>query len=100
MQRRARTHSMRTCAAAPLHAQSAFEIRQRCTGWQVHGKSAGAPRGPIALAASIVRRDGLFGLYRGLGITIIRDTPSTGLYYLAYEVRSGWQGARLSGCDF
>jgi solute carrier family 25 carnitine/acylcarnitine transporter 20/29 len=43
--------------------------------------------GPLALAAAIVRREGPLGLYRGAGITFLRDTPSAGVYYVVYEAR-------------
>nr|AAM64990.1 putative carnitine/acylcarnitine translocase [Arabidopsis thaliana] len=41
--------------------------------------------GPITLAKSILRRQGLQGLYRGLTITVLRDAPAHGLYFWTYE---------------
>lgn len=57
---------------------------------------AAAP-GTLQLAASIVRREGLRGLYRGTGVTLIRDVPSSGVYFAVYEwlVRSLPQTAGL-----
>lgn len=52
---------------------------------QVAHKGLGAPKGPVALAAAIVRREGVLGLFRGFWATVVRDSPSTGVYYLAYE---------------
>jgi hypothetical protein len=43
--------------------------------------------GPLALAAAIVAREGPLGLYRGAGLTLARDMPSTAVYYVAYEAR-------------
>lgn len=50
--------------------------------------SLGAPstqKGPINLAKSILRSEGLRGLYRGLTITVLRDAPAHGLYFWTYE---------------
>lgn len=44
-----------------------------------------APPSPLQLARSIVRAEGPKGLFRGFGVTLLRDTPSHGLYFLAYE---------------
>ncbi|CAH2068021.1 unnamed protein product [Thlaspi arvense] len=55
--------------------------------------------GPISLAKSILRREGLKGLYRGLTITVLRDAPAHGLYFWTYEyVRERLHpGCRKSG---
>ncbi|KAL4459023.1 hypothetical protein ABPG75_013888 [Micractinium tetrahymenae] len=47
----------------------------------------GAPGyvGPLSLLGSILRREGLPGLYRGTVITSIRDFPSHGVYFACYE---------------
>lgn len=42
-------------------------------------------KGPIDMARSIFRAQGLRGIYRGLGITIMRDAPSHGVYFWTYE---------------
>jgi solute carrier family 25 carnitine/acylcarnitine transporter 20/29 len=60
----------------------------------------GRAQGPLALAASIVSQEGLRGLFRGTGVTLLRDTPSTGLYYAVYEVASrNAAGGRGAGTD-
>ncbi|CAA7025792.1 unnamed protein product [Microthlaspi erraticum] len=41
--------------------------------------------GPISLAKSILKREGLKGLYKGLTITVLRDAPAHGLYFWTYE---------------
>ncbi|KAM5579022.1 mitochondrial arginine transporter BAC2 [Rosa sericea] len=42
-------------------------------------------KGPREVAKSIMKAEGLRGLYRGLGITILRDAPAHGLYFSTYE---------------
>lgn len=42
-------------------------------------------KGPIGVARSIIKREGLKGLYRGFGITILRDAPAHGFYFWTYE---------------
>jgi solute carrier family 25 carnitine/acylcarnitine transporter 20/29 len=33
----------------------------------------------------IIRKDGFLGMYKGLGATIIRETPSYAFYFASYE---------------
>ncbi|KAL5756127.1 hypothetical protein ACOSQ2_020873 [Xanthoceras sorbifolium] len=42
-------------------------------------------KGPVDVARSILRREGLRGLYRGFAITVLRDAPSHGFYFWTYE---------------
>lgn len=42
-------------------------------------------KGPLRVAKNIWKREGLRGIYRGLGITMIRDAPAHGLYFWTYE---------------
>eukprot|EP00252_Welwitschia_mirabilis_P014095 TRINITY_DN3112_c0_g1_i2.p1 TRINITY_DN3112_c0_g1~~TRINITY_DN3112_c0_g1_i2.p1 ORF type:complete len:312 (-),score=54.23 TRINITY_DN3112_c0_g1_i2:151-1086(-) len=42
-------------------------------------------RGPLKVAKSIMKSEGLKGLYRGLGVTILRDAPAHGVYFWTYE---------------
>ncbi|XP_010521522.1 PREDICTED: mitochondrial arginine transporter BAC2 [Tarenaya hassleriana] len=42
-------------------------------------------RGPISVAKTILRTEGLKGIYRGLTITVLRDAPAHGLYFWTYE---------------
>ncbi|GMH15964.1 hypothetical protein Nepgr_017805 [Nepenthes gracilis] len=46
---------------------------------------AGSQTGPISIARSIFKTEGLGGLYRGLTITVLRDAPAHGLYFWTYE---------------
>ncbi|MGH0127404.1 UNVERIFIED_CONTAM: hypothetical protein FKN15_011141 [Acipenser sinensis] len=49
---------------------------------------AGGPqyRGPVHCVASILRQEGVPGLYRGVGALALRDIPCYGLYFLPYEL--------------
>lgn len=42
--------------------------------------------GPLALLRSILRSEGVAGVWRGTTITMLRDTPSYGLYFVVYDV--------------
>lgn len=42
-------------------------------------------KGPLQVAKTIFQKEGLKGLYRGLGITILRDAPAHGFYFWTYE---------------
>lgn len=42
--------------------------------------------GPIDCIRKIVKKDGMKGLFRGLPTTIVREVPSYGAYFAAYEV--------------
>lgn len=42
-------------------------------------------KGPIDVARSIFKAQGWRGIYRGLGVTILRDAPSHGVYFWTYE---------------
>ncbi|KAG2254892.1 hypothetical protein Bca4012_040515 [Brassica carinata] len=55
--------------------------------------------GPITLAKTILRSEGLKGIYKGLTITVLRDAPAHGLYFWTYEyVRERLHpGCRKSG---
>nr|KAJ3418674.1 hypothetical protein HK105_007993 [Polyrhizophydium stewartii] len=45
-------------------------------------------RGPIDCIQKIFRTQGIRGLYRGLGTTLIRETPSYGAYFASFEIMS------------
>ncbi|KAL6972798.1 Mitochondrial arginine transporter bac2 [Sarracenia purpurea var. burkii] len=42
-------------------------------------------RGPVSVARTIFRTEGLKGMYRGLTITVLRDAPAHGVYFGTYE---------------
>ncbi|EPS63389.1 hypothetical protein M569_11396, partial [Genlisea aurea] len=41
--------------------------------------------GPFAVAENILRTEGIRGIYRGLAVTSLRDTPAHGIYFWSYE---------------
>ena len=50
-------------------------------------KSSGArvAGGPVAIAQRVIRQGGLLSLWRGLGVTLLRDSPSYGVYFWVYD---------------
>ncbi|PON34981.1 Mitochondrial carrier protein [Parasponia andersonii] len=42
-------------------------------------------KGPISVVKSIMKTEGLRGMYRGLTITVLRDAPAHGVYFGTYE---------------
>ncbi|XP_050384522.1 mitochondrial arginine transporter BAC2-like [Argentina anserina] len=42
-------------------------------------------KGPIDVARSIMKAEGLKGMYRGLTITMLRDAPAHAIYFSTYE---------------
>ncbi|KAL4386798.1 hypothetical protein GQ457_09G006960 [Hibiscus cannabinus] len=48
-------------------------------------QSVSAHAGPISVARTILKTEGLRGLYRGFTITALRDAPSHGFYFWTYE---------------
>lgn len=49
-------------------------------------------RGPWQCFQEIYRTHGLLGCYRGMGATILRETPSYGVYFWCFEGLRGWYG--------
>uniref|UniRef100_A0A3B3E1U0 Si:dkey-150i13.2 n=1 Tax=Oryzias melastigma TaxID=30732 RepID=A0A3B3E1U0_ORYME len=45
--------------------------------------------GPLDCAFKLYKDRGIHGVYRGTVLTLIRDVPSTGLYFLTYEYLKG-----------
>ncbi|XP_021911855.1 mitochondrial arginine transporter BAC2 [Carica papaya] len=41
--------------------------------------------GPISVAKSIFKTEGLRGIYRGFTVTVLRDAPAHGFYFWTYE---------------
>ncbi|XP_061338561.1 mitochondrial arginine transporter BAC2-like [Gastrolobium bilobum] len=42
-------------------------------------------KGPVSVAKNIWKMEGLRGIYRGLGITMLRDAPAYGFYFWTYD---------------
>ncbi|KAI8363894.1 mitochondrial carrier domain-containing protein [Blakeslea trispora] len=51
----------------------------------IHGVHEPAYKGVIDCGIRTVRAQGLLGIYRGMGITLLRDTPSYFAYFVGYE---------------
>ncbi|KAM7230502.1 hypothetical protein CapIbe_017992 [Capra ibex] len=51
-------------------------------------------RGPLDCLAQIYRQEGLRGVNRGMASTLLRETPSFGVYFLTYDVLT-----RALGCE-
>ncbi|XP_074865882.1 solute carrier family 25 member 48 [Carettochelys insculpta] len=49
-----------------------------------------AYRGPIHCVSSILRHEGLAGMYRGAGAMLLRDVPGYCLYFIPYKCLCGW----------
>ncbi|KAI5178825.1 solute carrier family 25 member 48 isoform X3 [Manis pentadactyla] len=54
-----------------------------------HGEQP-AYQGPVHCIATIVRTDGLVGLYRGTSAMLLRDVPGYCLYFIPYVFLSEW----------
>ncbi|XP_038897061.1 mitochondrial arginine transporter BAC2-like [Benincasa hispida] len=52
---------------------------------QLISSSSSSHRGPLSVAKSICKTEGLRGIYRGLTITMLRDAPAHGIYFWTYE---------------
>jgi solute carrier family 25 carnitine/acylcarnitine transporter 20/29 len=48
-------------------------------------QEAASPKGPLNVAKSILKTEGLKGMYRGFVITVLRDAPAYGVYFWTYE---------------
>uniref|UniRef100_A0A8D0GX70 Solute carrier family 25 member 48 n=1 Tax=Sphenodon punctatus TaxID=8508 RepID=A0A8D0GX70_SPHPU len=49
-----------------------------------------AYRGPVHCVSTILRQEGLAGVYRGAGAIILRDVPGYCLYFIPYTFLCGW----------
>ena len=50
-----------------------------------HADSSTHYNGPLDCLRKIHRTEGIRGLMRGIGITLLRDVPSIAVYFAAYE---------------
>ena len=41
--------------------------------------------GPVDCLVKVYKHEGMPGVFRGLGLTIVRETPSFGVYFVTYE---------------
>uniref|UniRef100_A0A8D0DVK3 Solute carrier family 25 member 48 n=1 Tax=Salvator merianae TaxID=96440 RepID=A0A8D0DVK3_SALMN len=47
-------------------------------------------QGPVHCVGTILRQEGLAGLYRGVGAMIVRDVPGYCFYFIPYTLFCGW----------
>ncbi|KFV78883.1 Solute carrier family 25 member 48, partial [Struthio camelus australis] len=47
-------------------------------------------RGPIHCFRTVLQKDGIAGIYRGAGATLLRDVPGYCLYFIPYAFFCGW----------
>ncbi|CAO3614174.1 unnamed protein product [Cunninghamella blakesleeana] len=60
-----------------------------------NGKLEAPYKGVVDCGLRTVKANGLSGIYRGLGITLLRDFPSYGLYFVTYEgLKRGFQSMK------
>jgi hypothetical protein len=54
---------------------------------QMDGADGARPRyrGYVDCALQVVRSEGWAGLYRGLGVCMVRAVPNTGIQFMVYE---------------
>ncbi|KAL6049158.1 Solute carrier family 25 member 45 [Balamuthia mandrillaris] len=52
---------------------------------QTKGKGERLYNGPFDCAKKVIKKEGVKGLFRGLGATWTRDIPSFGIYFVVYE---------------
>lgn len=50
------------------------------------GDGGDNPRGPMRCLRAIYKREGCRGVFRGLGVTFLREGPSYGVYFATYEM--------------
>ncbi|XP_061338588.1 mitochondrial arginine transporter BAC2-like [Gastrolobium bilobum] len=49
------------------------------------GQLTDTQKGPVMIAKNIWKMEGIRGIYRGFGITMLRDAPAHGFYFWTYE---------------
>ncbi|XP_028917339.1 solute carrier family 25 member 45 isoform X2 [Ornithorhynchus anatinus] len=60
---------------------------------EARAAGGGAPpryRGPLHCTGAILREEGPLGLFRGAWALVLRDTPTSGLYFLTYQGLCRW----------
>lgn len=80
-----RTHALAGAAAGMLQSFACAPVELVKTRQQLARPAEGMPSGAWAAARHILRNGGLRALFRGLGITMARDTPAFAIYFASYE---------------
>ncbi|XP_073077764.1 solute carrier family 25 member 48 isoform X11 [Manis javanica] len=74
------------CPRPVQEGESNLSLKPRVAA---HGEQP-AYQGPVHCIATIVRTDGLVGLYRGTSAMLLRDVPGYCLYFIPYVFLSEW----------
>lgn len=80
------THAIAGSAAGALQSFACAPIELVKTRQQLAKPGEGMPTGAWSGARHIIRTGGLRALFRGLGITMARDSPAFAIYFTSYEV--------------
>ncbi|XP_025036989.2 solute carrier family 25 member 48 isoform X3 [Pelodiscus sinensis] len=64
-------------------AKANINLKHRVIGFPAY-------RGPIHCVSSILRQEGLAGMYRGAGAMLLRDVPGYCLYFIPYAFLCEW----------
>uniref|UniRef100_A0A8C5LEZ0 Solute carrier family 25 member 48 n=1 Tax=Jaculus jaculus TaxID=51337 RepID=A0A8C5LEZ0_JACJA len=70
-----------------------LQMQTQPFGEATHGsksRASAAYQGPVHCIATIVRTEGLAGLYRGASAMLLRDVPGYCLYFIPYVFLSEW----------
>ncbi|XP_004926545.1 mitochondrial basic amino acids transporter isoform X1 [Bombyx mori] len=81
-----KTHAMAGAAAGALQSLACAPVELIKTRQQLASAGEGMPNGAWAGARHIVKIGGFKALFRGLGITVARDSPAFAIYFTSYEV--------------
>lgn len=68
------------------HIKCRLQVQQSSAGGNKAGTQQPLYKGPVHACTSIVKKYGVFsGLYRGMGVTLWRETPAFGMYFATYD---------------
>ena len=75
-----------TSLASSTSSLSAAAVASTSSSGPIHSSaSVSQPTTALSMFRHIYRYEGIRGLFRGFSVTALRDTPSYGVYFLAYE---------------
>ncbi|KAK2654853.1 hypothetical protein Ddye_014709 [Dipteronia dyeriana] len=77
------TGAIQSLVLAPVELVK-IRLQLRSSNYTRPGQ-ADSHKGPIDVARSILRREGLRGMYRGFTVTVLRDAPAHCVYFWSYE---------------